>query len=179
VPIARYFIVVGSALIVLLLIAGWSLPETPSGFSGRPEIIERAAIRIRSEHKWPEKVVLDTNQPTFSPRPIEVMQNHQSVDTFVDEVTDQTVPDVVAWQNPDVQPIAARRAPARAERRNRTFSSSHVVRTRKRHGRPALGAGQECCRLEWESRPLLSVDASRRRVARRDLWMGWHLPEAN
>lgn len=170
-PIARYFIVVGSALVVLLLIAGLSLPEIPSGFSGRPEIIERAAIRIRSEHKWPEKVVLDTNQPTFSPQPIEVMPNHQSVDNF-DEVTDQTVP-VVAWQHPDVQPIAARRAPARAERR------SHVVRTRKRHGRPALGTGQECCRLEWESRPLLSVDASRRRVARRDLWMGWHLPKAN
>jgi hypothetical protein len=178
VPIARYFIVVGSALIVLLLIAGWSLPETTSGFSGRPEIIERAAIRIRSEHKWPEKVVLDTNQPTFSPRPIEVMPNHQSVDTF-DEVTDQTVPDVVTWQNSDVQPIAARRAPARAEHRNRTFSSSHVARTRKRHGRPAFGTGQECCRFEWETRPLLSVDASRRRVARRGLWLGWRLPKAN
>jgi hypothetical protein len=177
VPIARYFIVVGSALIVLLLIAAWSLPETRSGFSGRPEIIERAAIRIRSEHKWPEKVVLDTNQPTFSPRPIEVMPN-ESVYTF-DKVTDQTVPDVVAWQNPDVQQIAARRAPAGAERRKRTFASSHVVRTRKRHWRPALGTGQECCRLEWESRPLLSVEASRRRVARRELWMGWHLPEAN
>jgi hypothetical protein len=105
VPIARYFVVVGSALIVFLLIAGWTLPETPSGFSGRPEIIERAAIRIRSEHKWPEKVVLDTNQPTFSPWPAEVMPN-QSVGTF-DEVTDQTVPDVLAWKNPDVQPIAA------------------------------------------------------------------------
>jgi hypothetical protein len=27
VPIAKYFVVVGSALAVLLLIAGWSLPE--------------------------------------------------------------------------------------------------------------------------------------------------------
>jgi hypothetical protein len=45
VPIARYFMVVGSALVVLL-IAGWSLPEPPSSFSDRPEIIDRATNRI-------------------------------------------------------------------------------------------------------------------------------------
>jgi len=61
VPIARYFVVVGSALAALLLIAGWSLPEPPASFPDRPEIIDRATIRIRSERKWPEKVVLDTS----------------------------------------------------------------------------------------------------------------------
>jgi hypothetical protein len=63
VPIARYFMVVGSALVALLLIAGWCLPEPPPSFPDHPEI-DRATIRIRSERKWPQKVVLDTSQPT-------------------------------------------------------------------------------------------------------------------
>jgi hypothetical protein len=67
VPIARYFIVVGSALLALLLIAGWSLPEPPPSFPDRPEIIHRANIRIRSDRKWPEKIILDTSQPTIAP----------------------------------------------------------------------------------------------------------------
>jgi hypothetical protein len=65
VPIAKYFVVVGGALAVLLLIAGWSLPVPPASFPDQSEIIERAAIRIRSERKWPEKVVLDTSKPTM------------------------------------------------------------------------------------------------------------------
>jgi hypothetical protein len=56
VPIARYFVVVGSALAALLLIAGWSLPEPPASFPDRPEIIERAAIRIRSARTWQKRL---------------------------------------------------------------------------------------------------------------------------
>src|ERR1700694_1989063 len=79
VPIARYFVVVGSALAALLLIAGWSLPEPPPSFPDRPEIIERAAIRIKSAHKWPEKVILDTSQPTMAPPAVEQPPAAQSV----------------------------------------------------------------------------------------------------
>jgi hypothetical protein len=39
----------------------------PGEFPDRSEIIERAAISIRSERKWPEKVVLDTSKPTMTP----------------------------------------------------------------------------------------------------------------
>ena len=35
--VARYFMVVGSALAILLLIAGWSLPEPPASFPDRPD----------------------------------------------------------------------------------------------------------------------------------------------
>ena len=66
-PIAKYFVVVGGALAVLLLIGGWSLPVPPASFPDQSEIIERAAIRIRSDRKWPEKVVLDTSKPTMTP----------------------------------------------------------------------------------------------------------------
>jgi hypothetical protein len=159
--------VVGSALVALLLIAGWSLPELPSSFSDRPEIIERAAIRIRSEHKWPEKVVLDTAQPTFSSLPIEVEPNQQTVNPLPDEMTNQTITVAMARQNPDVQPIAAHRAPLRTKRKARRPLSAHVTRIRNNNEQP-LGTGQECCRFEWGSTPATSKASSSRRVARRN-----------
>ncbi len=180
VPIAKYFVVVGSALAVLLLIAGWSLPEHPESFPDRPEVIDRATIRIRSERKWPEKIVLDTNQPTFSPLSIEAAPARQSVEPLPDEMTDQTRVDSLAKLNPDVRPIDAHRRPARAKRKPaRAFPSTHVARTRNRNEQPTLGMGEECCRSEWADGPALSKAASRKRVARRDPWIGWHFPEAN
>jgi len=64
VPIARYFIVVGGTLAALLFIAGWCLPTPPVMFAGQRLAIDRAVIRIKTTHKWPEKVVLDTSKPT-------------------------------------------------------------------------------------------------------------------
>ncbi len=163
-PIARYFMVAGSALAVLLLIAGWSLPEPPASFPDRPEVIERAAIRIRSERKWPEKVVLDTSQPTIPPPSIEVAPAEQSVARLPDETTDQTSVDSLAKLNSGAA---------------RAFSSTHMARARNRNELPTLATGEECCRSEWADRSAISKAASRKRVARRDSWTGWHFPEAN
>jgi hypothetical protein len=180
VPIVRYFMVVGSALVVLLLIAGWSLPEPQPSFPDRPEIIDRAIIRIRSERKWPEKVVLDTNQPTFAPLSIGVPPAQQSAEPPPDEITDQTSVDALAKPNPDARPADAHHQPAPAKRKPaRAFPSTHVARTRNRNERPTLGMGGECCRSEWADRPAISKAASRKRVARRDSWIGWHFPEAD
>jgi len=179
VPIARYFMVVGSALGVLLLIVGGSLPEPPPGFPDWPEIIERAAIRIRSERKWPEKIVLDTNQLTIPPPPIEVAPTEQLVARLPNEMTGQTRVDSLARLNPDVRPADAHRRPARAKRKPaRTFPSTHVARVRNRNELPALGTDGECCLFEWAG-PEVSKARSRRRVARRDSWIGGHFPEVN
>ena len=179
-PIARYFVVVGSALVVLLLIAGWSLPGPPPGFSERPEIIDRATIRIRSERKWPEKVVLDTNQPTIAVPYIEVAPTEQSVARLPDEMTDQTSADPLPKPNPEVRAIDAHRRPAQAKRKPaRAFPSTHVARARNRNESPTWGTGEECCRLEWADRPPISRAAPRKRVAHRAPWMGWHFPEVN
>jgi hypothetical protein len=179
VPIARYFVVVGSALAALLLIASWSLPEPPPSFPDRPEIIERAAIRIRSERKWPEKVVLDTNQPTLSPLPIEVAPAQQQLEPLPDEMTDQTSGDPPAKPNFDARPIDAHHWPARAKRKTRTLPSSHVARVRIRGQQVTLRTHKECCLPEWADRPAMSKAASRKHVARRDSWIGWQFPEAN
>jgi hypothetical protein len=179
VPIARYFMVVGSALVVLLLIAGRSLPEPAPSFPDRPEIIDRAIIRIRSERKWPEKVVLDTSQLTIPTPSIEMVPTEQLVARLPDETTDQTRVDSLAKLDPDARPVDAHRRPARAKRKPRAFPSAHVARTRNRNEQPTLGTGQECCRSQWADRPAMSKAASRKRVARRDSWIGWHFPEAN
>jgi hypothetical protein len=174
VPIARYFRVVGSALVVLLLIAGWSLPEPPPNFPERPEIIERAVIRIRSEHKWPEKIVLDTGQPTIPTPSIELAPTEQLVARLPDEMTGQTRVDSLPKLNPDARPVDAHRRPARARRKPaRAFPSTHVARARNRNELPTLGMVEECCRFAWADRPEMSKAESRRRVARRDSWTGW------
>jgi hypothetical protein len=65
VPIARYFIFVGGTLAALLFIPGWCLPEPPAMFADRAPVFDRAIIRIKSAHKWPEKIILDTSQRTI------------------------------------------------------------------------------------------------------------------
>jgi hypothetical protein len=179
VPLARYFTVVGSVLTALLLIAGWSLPEAPASFRDRPEIIERAVIRITSDHKWPEKIVLDTSQPTFSPLPIDVAPTQQPVESRPDEMAYQTTVDAVAKPDPDARPIDARRRPARSRRKRKAAPSTHVARVRIRRKQVTLATGDNCCWSERADKPAMLKAGSRKRVARRDPWIGWHFPEAN
>ena len=179
VPIARYFVVVGSALVVLLLVAGWSLPEPPPKFSDRPEIIERAVIRIRSERKWPEKVVLDTGQPTFSSSSVEVTLAQESAGYLPDEMTGQTsvvsLAESMARQQPDVRPTVANPPPVRARRKKvRAVRSFHVARVRGPN--ELQGLGEACCWFEPTDRRTTSRAGSARRVARRDSRTDWHFP---
>jgi hypothetical protein len=57
-PIRQYFVWVGSVLLLALFAADW-YPLAPFEHS-HSEIPpnEQANLRIRSEHKWPERVVL-------------------------------------------------------------------------------------------------------------------------
>jgi hypothetical protein len=58
-PVARYFLFVGAALLALLYAAGAFFPGLPS----EPTIQSAAdapVIRIHSDRKWPERVVFDT-----------------------------------------------------------------------------------------------------------------------
>jgi hypothetical protein len=65
--VVRYFIFVGGALTVLLFISGWLLPIPPATYADQSAALDRAVIRIKSAHKWPEEVILDTSQPTITP----------------------------------------------------------------------------------------------------------------
>jgi hypothetical protein len=72
VPLARYFFFVGSLLFAIIFVADWYLPDSPQT-SFREGQIDKSIIRIKSAHKWPEPIVIDTSLPTIVPPPSAVM----------------------------------------------------------------------------------------------------------
>jgi hypothetical protein len=64
-PLGRYFAFAGSMLLALLFIADRYLPkdfhEVARGDA------DRSIIRIHSDHKWPDAVVIDTSVPSITP----------------------------------------------------------------------------------------------------------------
>ena len=62
-PIMRYFMFVGGTLLALLLICDAVLPNVPlpSIFNSGSDL---PPVRIRSERKWPERIVMDTSIPS-------------------------------------------------------------------------------------------------------------------
>jgi hypothetical protein len=172
-PFARYFTVVGSALIAVLLIAGWSLPEAPASFPDRTEHIGRVAIRIASEHKWPEKIVLDTSQPTFLPLPIEEAPIEESAKTVPDETVYQTTAGAITKPSPGARPIDARPRSARSMHKRGAAPSTRLAKVVIRRERVTLAMGDECCRFDWAERPARSKAGTTKRVAHPEPWVGW------
>jgi hypothetical protein len=70
-PVLRYFLYVGGALLALLLICNVVLPQAPATNS-LVSSAEAPAIRIHSDQKWPAAVVFDTSQPTNARAPVTV-----------------------------------------------------------------------------------------------------------
>ena len=67
-PLKRYFLLVGGALLLVLLIAGAFLPPLPAV---EHAVTKRAEIRIHSTIKLPERVVFDTSAPVVA-HPVQV-----------------------------------------------------------------------------------------------------------
>jgi hypothetical protein len=174
VPIARYFMVVGSALVVLLLVAGWSLPERPPSFPDRPEIIDRAIIRIKSAHKWPEKIVLDTSQPTIAPPAVEQPPAAQPVRLPPDEAGDQSNLEALAKLKRDISSAAVDHPTLRIKRGSaRTVRSKRVARgpVTRRLARAKASGG--CCQFGWIDNGQTSSNAMLRRHAASSWPMDW------
>jgi hypothetical protein len=68
-PLGRYFLLMGGALLIVLLVAGAYLPSLPV-----VEQVEtrQTKIRIHSEKKLPERVVFDTSMPAVT-HPVDPM----------------------------------------------------------------------------------------------------------
>ena len=75
-PIVRYITWVGTSLLALLFVANWFLPESLP--EPAHEGIERPVIRIASVQQPPERIVIDTSQPTIVPPPTLVGDAAQS-----------------------------------------------------------------------------------------------------
>lgn len=66
-PIFRYFMFVGGALLTLLFAVNFVVPASPVTQAVATAGNEQPVIRIRSDRHLPERVVLDTSQPTIAP----------------------------------------------------------------------------------------------------------------
>ncbi len=76
-PLARYFLFVGGALMALLLAFDFLSPKAVADIgtqSASTGTIDKSTLRIRSEQKWPERIVLDTTQPTIVPKAAQTQQ---------------------------------------------------------------------------------------------------------
>jgi hypothetical protein len=65
-PLVRYFLFVGAALLTLLFVVDSCLPKLPPA-ERTNAAANLSVIRIHSERKWPERVVFDTSLPTITP----------------------------------------------------------------------------------------------------------------
>jgi hypothetical protein len=66
-PIARFITWAGTSLLALLFVADWFLPKPLPEPAG--DAINRPVIRIASVLQPPERIIIDTSQPTIVPPP--------------------------------------------------------------------------------------------------------------
>jgi hypothetical protein len=66
-PLLRYFVFVGGALLALLFVADAYSPKLPVVTATEIASPESPTLRIRSDRKWPERIVFDTSIPTIVP----------------------------------------------------------------------------------------------------------------
>jgi hypothetical protein len=72
-PLGRYFLYVGGALLALLLVLNAYLPSLEAASATATEY-SRPVLRIRSAQKLPERIVIDTSIPTIVPAPTVVAE---------------------------------------------------------------------------------------------------------
>ncbi|MGN8549552.1 hypothetical protein ACQPTN_34970 [Bradyrhizobium sp. 13971] len=61
-PLVRYFLFTGATLLGLLFLTDWYF-SAPAPVTVARNDIDRTIIRIRSQHKWPEAIRMDTSTP--------------------------------------------------------------------------------------------------------------------
>jgi hypothetical protein len=140
-PLQGYFLWVGGALLLLLLAAGWTLPApAPSLLADSRSALP--PIRIRSDTKEPEAVVLDTSGVGLRARaaehdiaaeaPSRPSETHlESSDGSPTQPTDRRLRQSLAQSQPDVHDHAGQTA-GREEigARERKLARAHPVKRR-------------------------------------------------
>jgi hypothetical protein len=66
-PLVRYFVFVGGALLALLFVADVYAPKSAAVTATETANTDNPTLRIRSDRKWPERIVFDTSIPTIVP----------------------------------------------------------------------------------------------------------------
>jgi hypothetical protein len=75
-PLLRYFLFVGTALLALLFVVDAYLPKLPvvdgaaNANTAANAVTGLSVIRIHSDRKWPERVEFDTSRPAVTAAPV-------------------------------------------------------------------------------------------------------------
>jgi hypothetical protein len=77
-PVVRYFLFVGGALLALLFMADAYFPKLPAvddvSTAAGGAVSDLSVIRIHSDRKWPERVVFDTSHPILTSEPVRMAE---------------------------------------------------------------------------------------------------------
>jgi hypothetical protein len=127
-PLMKYFVFAGSALVLLLLAMNWLLPDP----TAEPvySSTERPVIRISSIETLPERVVFDTSRPYMAPPPSVIRvaaQPLQSAFTF-EQITPGFLPtfSILAQATPK-KTITVKREHAKKVVTNRVAPQAHIA----------------------------------------------------
>ena len=120
-PIFRYFMCVGGALLALLFAANFVWPASPVAQAVATAGYDQPLIRIRSDRHLPDRVVLDTSQPTIAASVVKtaavaVPQPPVQADALAEMSAKARVRDTFAQFTPaGVKADAAKRADAKPD----------------------------------------------------------------
>src|SRR5215813_6032405 len=110
--LVRYFACVGGVLLGLLFVADWYFP-TSTAVAASDNDVDRSIIRIRSSHKWPAAIRMDTS--ALMPAAAPVM-----AEAAAPEAPREHVRQAYAFEPPKAPEKIRRRAkPARPSSRER------------------------------------------------------------
>ena len=129
-PLARYFFFVGAALLALLFGADAYLPKLPAA-ERTNATAGLSVIRIRSDRKWPEPVVFDTNLASAAPPTTGTMETKASAPASVADVSAKVRVREVFAQLPrppsdPAQPADLRKPEPKLHAKRKTVARSHA-----------------------------------------------------
>jgi hypothetical protein len=85
-PLARYFLYIGGALLALLFISDPYLPKLPAADRGNSR---SAVIHIHSDQKWPERIDYNTSLLTVPPAQIANIEANIAAPEIVASTTER------------------------------------------------------------------------------------------
>ncbi len=138
-PLARYFLFVGAALLALLLIVDAYLPKLPSG-QRTSAAAHLSVIRIHSDRKWPERVVFDTTRPTIAAATTGVTENLPAPARVADLPAKVRVREAFAQLVP---PSSNQLQPAYPRKPEPKLRRKHKATARGNTGPPTILAAQQ------------------------------------
>jgi hypothetical protein len=142
-PIFRYFMFVGGALLALLFAADFVWPTTPVAQTVGVASYEQPLIRIRSDRHVPDRVVLDTNQPTIAAPVVKTAaaasQPTAQADVLADMSAKARVRETFAQFDPATEAAATKKADAKPVAQAQTAPAQPKRKVARAHPAPQRG----------------------------------------